>query len=142
MPTRTADAVWEGNLAQGKGSMRLGSKAFEGAYSFPSRFESGDGTNPEELIAAAHAGCFAMAFSHGLDQAGFTAERTEVNAQVMLEKGDGGFAITGIHLQCQAKVPGIEEAKFQELAQEAKQGCPVSKALAAVAISLEATLLA
>ena len=127
MPVRTSDATWEGNLKEGKGSYQLGAGAYQGSYSFPSRFEEGDGTNPEELVAAAHAACYSMAFSHGLDQAGHTAKRVHTVAKVHLEKGEGGFAIPKIELQCVAEVPGIDDAKFQELANTAKEGCPISK---------------
>src|SRR5918992_90842 len=125
MPTRNAEAVWEGDLKNGKGKMKLSSGSYEGAYSFSSRFESGTGTNPEELIAAAHAGCFSMAFSHGLSQAGFVPQSVRTTAKVHLEKVEGGFSITRIELDCQARVPGIDNAKFQQQAQAAKAGCPV-----------------
>jgi osmotically inducible protein OsmC len=120
--------------------MRLGSGAFEGQYSFSSRFEEGTGTNPEELIAAAHAGCFSMALSAGLERAGFPPDSVETSARVHLERGDSGFQISRIDLVCNASVPGIDDAAFQEQAQTAKATCPVSKALAAVDIQLEATL--
>src|SRR5437868_14704076 len=107
MATRTASAVWDGTLKQGKGSMRLGSGAFQGAYSFSSRFEEGTGTNPEELIAAAHAGCFSMAFSHGLASAGYTPTRVHTVAKVHLNKTEGGFSITAIDLETDADVPKI-----------------------------------
>src|SRR6516225_7725532 len=109
MPTRNAEAVWEGNLKDGKGTMKLASGAYEGQYSFASRFESGKGTNPEELIAAAHAGCFSMALSHGLSQAGFTPRRVHTTAKVHLEKGAAGFEIPRIELQTEADVPNISE---------------------------------
>lgn len=140
MPARNAEAVWEGTLKKGKGSMRLGSGAFEGKYSFASRFEDGKGTNPEELIGAAHAGCFSMAFSLFLEQAGFEAERIATTAKVHIEKVGEGFKITRIDLRTDARVPGIEEAKFRELAEAAKNGCPVSQALSGTMISLEARL--
>ena len=141
MVMRTSDAEWRGDLKSGKGSMRLGSGAFEGTYSFPSRFESGQGTNPEELIAAAHAGCFSMAFSHGLSQAGHTPTRVHTTARVHLEQAGGGFAITRIELDCEAEVPGIDEAAFRQQADEAKKNCPVSKALAGTEITLNARLV-
>jgi len=141
MPARTAEAVWEGDLVSGNGRMKLGSGAFEGQYSFGSRFEEGTGTNPEELIGAAHAGCFSMAFGHGLAQAGFTPRRIQTRAKVHLGKVEGGFAITRIDLESEADVPGIDEATFQEHAEGAKMGCPVSKALAGVEIRLKAQLL-
>src|SRR5256885_5962574 len=126
MPTRNSEAVWEGDLKSGKGTMKLGSGAYQGAYSFASRFESGTGTNPEELIAAAHAGCFSMALSHGLAQAGFTPKRVHTVAKVHLEKAGGGFAIPRIELQTDAEVPGISEDVFRQQAESAKQNCPVS----------------
>lgn len=141
MPTRSSSAVWEGNLREGKGTMKLGSGAFEGSYSFPSRFESGTGTNPEELIGAAHAGCFSMAFANELSSAGHTPDSISTEAKVTLAQVEGGFAITGIALSCEAKVPGIDEAKFQEIAQAAKNGCPVSKVLTGTEITLDAKLV-
>ena len=140
MPARTATARWEGGLSQGKGTMRLGSGAFEGQYSFSSRFEDGTGTNPEELIGAAHAGCFSMALSAILERAGHAPNSIETTARVHLEQVDGGFRISGIDLDCTADVPGIDAAAFQEHAEAAKTGCPVSKALAAVDIRLHAGL--
>jgi osmotically inducible protein OsmC len=112
--------------------MRMASGAYEGPYSFQSRFEEGDGTNPEELIAAAHAGCFSMALSGELGRAGHDPESVETEAVVHLEKTDGGFAIKRIELNTRARVPGIDEDTFQRAAQAAKEGCPVSQALAAV----------
>ncbi len=141
MAVRKASAVWEGDLPKGSGSMRLGSGAFEGKYSFASRFEEGPGTNPEELIGAAHAGCFSMALAHGLAQAGHPARRISTEATVHLEKKEDGFAITRILLRTRGEVPGIERAAWQEQAEQAKQGCPVSKALAGVRIELEAELI-
>ena len=140
MPVRSSDATWEGNLKEGKGSYQLGKGAYQGSYSFPSRFEEGDGTNPEELVAAAHAACFSMAFANALDKEGHTANRVHTVAKVHLEKGDGGFAIPKIDLQTVAEVPGIDEAKFQEVAKQAKEGCPISKLLATAEITLEAKL--
>src|SRR5882672_12381657 len=107
MAKRTANAVWEGTLREGKGTVKLGSGAWEGQYSFSSRFESGTGTNPEELIAAAHAGCFSMALSNGLSQAGFPPKKLETTAKVHLEKGAAGFEIPRIELSLEANVPGI-----------------------------------
>jgi osmotically inducible protein OsmC len=141
MPVRKADARWEGDLPNGKGTMRFGGGAFEGQYSFSSRFEDGAGTNPEELIAAAHAGCFSMALSNGLAKAGFTPTRVDTTANVHLEKTDAGFGITKIDLQTEAEVPGIDAAGFKEQADTAKANCPVSKALAAVDITLDAKLV-
>lgn len=140
MPVRTAEAVWEGNLKEGHGTMTLGGGAYRGPYSFASRFENGTGTNPEELIAAAHAGCFSMALSHGLASAGYPPKRVQTTAKVHLEKTEGGFSIPRIELVTEASVPGIDEAKFKEQADTAKKNCPVSKLLAAAEISLKATL--
>jgi len=141
MPARTANARWEGGLRDGKGNMRLGGGAFEGQYSFSSRFEEGVGTNPEELIAAAHAGCFSMAFSGALEKTGFSPNSVETEAKVHLSPADGGgFRISRIDLVTNADVPGIEDGAFQQAAQAAKEGCPVSKALAAVEITVNATL--
>jgi lipoyl-dependent peroxiredoxin len=142
MPTRSADAEWKGSLREGAGTMRMGSGAYEGRYSFASRFEDGPGTNPEELIAAAHAGCFSMALSGALAEAGFTPDAVHTTARVTVGPQGGGFAITSIALRCEARVPRIDEATFQEKAAAAKAGCPVSKALAAVpSITLEARLV-
>ena len=141
MPVRKAHAVWQGRLRDGKGTMKFGSGAFEGAYSFSSRFEEGDGTNPEELIGAAHAGCFSMALSLGLEQAGFTPEEISTEAKVHLDKVDDGFKITRIELTTRVKAPGIDEAAFKKQAESAKKGCPVSQALAATEIVLDAELV-
>ena len=141
MPVRSADAQWEGSLQDGKGTMRLASGAYEGQYSFSSRFEEGTGTNPEELIAAAHAGCFSMALSAQLGRAGHNPNRVATTAKVHLEKGDAGFSITRIELTTEAEVPGIDDAAFQEIAENAKKTCPVSVALAGPQITLKATLL-
>ena len=141
MPVRTADAQWEGTLQDGKGTMRFGSGAFEGQYSFASRFEAGTCTNPEELIGAAHAGCFSMALSGGLSRAGHPPNRVHTTAKVHLDKGDAGFKISTIELETEADVPGIDDAAFQEAAAAAKAGCPVSQALAGVDIKLNARLV-
>jgi osmotically inducible protein OsmC len=141
MAIRKAEAVWEGNLRAGKGSVKLGSGAFEGAYSFASRFEEGTGTNPEELIGAAHAGCFSMALSADLENAGYTAKRVYTTAQVHFEMVDGKPTITTIHLDTEAEVPGISEKDFLEQAEGAKKGCPVSRALTGVEIVLNAKLV-
>jgi lipoyl-dependent peroxiredoxin len=141
MPARTANAEWKGSLPEGSGKMAFGSGAYEGNYSFKSRMEEGPGTNPEELIAAAHAGCFSMAFAHVLSQAGFTPTSVRTKATVRFDKVEAGFAITGIHLSTEASVPGIENAAFQEHANTAKVNCPVSQALAAVDIKLDAKLV-
>ncbi len=138
---RTSKAQWNGSLKEGSGTVALGSGAFEGAYSFPSRFENGTGTNPEELIAAAHAGCFSMALSAGLGKAGITVTRVSTEAKVHLEKVGEGFGITRIDLVTEAEVPGIDDATFQEHAQGAKKNCPISKALSAVEITLDAKLV-
>jgi osmotically inducible protein OsmC len=141
MPARTANARWEGGLKDGKGNMRLGGGAFEGQYSFSSRFEEGAGTNPEELIAAAHAGCFSMALSAGLEKAGHNPNSVETEAKVHLSpKEGGGFRISRIDLVTTADVPGMSNDDFQQAAQGAKEGCPVSQALSAVEITLDATL--
>jgi lipoyl-dependent peroxiredoxin len=138
---RSASAVWSGNLKEGKGTISTESGVLKNSpYSFRSRFESEPATNPEELIAAAHAGCFAMALSAGLGDAGFTAERLESTARVTLEKVEGGFAVTASHLQLSAKVPGITPEGFSKAAEAAKAGCPISKLLKAT-ITLEAKLL-
>ena len=141
MPARTATARWEGGLRNGKGSMRLGGGAFEGQYSFSSRFEDGAGTNPEELIGAAHAGCFSMALSAGLEKAGHPPNSVDTTASVHLSPADGGFRISRIELSTTADVPGIDAAAFAEEAEAAKQNCPVSKALAGVDIALDAKLI-
>ncbi|MBX9682055.1 MAG: OsmC family protein [Gemmataceae bacterium] len=141
MPTRNADAVWEGDLKSGKGKLKLGSGAYEGAYSFQSRFESGTGTNPEELIAAAHAGCFSMALSHALAQAGHPVKSVRTTAKVHLEQTAGGFSIPRIDLVTEGEVPGIDAATFQKQAAEAKKNCPVSKVLAGAEITLDAKLV-
>lgn len=137
---KSASAVWQGGLKDGKGHISTESGALsEQPYGFNTRFEGTPGTNPEELIGAAHAGCFSMALSMMLGEAGFTAERIETTAQVSLEKLEQGFTITAIALNLQAKVPGIDDARFQEIAAKAKAGCPVSRVLNAD-ISLQATL--
>lgn len=129
MPTSNASAVWEGKLRDGKGNFEAGSGAFRGNYSFPSRFESAGGTNPEELIAAAHAACFSMALSAGLEKAGTPATRISTTAACSLEKVGDGFKITRIRLETRGEVPGIDEAAFRQAAEAAKDGCPVSGAL-------------
>ncbi|MCB1056561.1 MAG: OsmC family protein [Acidobacteria bacterium] len=141
MAIRSSEAEWKGTLREGAGTMKLGSGAFEGAYSFPSRFEEGEGTNPEELIAAAHAGCFSMALSAALGKAGHKPNRIHTVAKVHLEPVTGGFGITRVDLETEASVPGIDDGTFQELAAGAKAGCPVSKALSSVDITLKAKLV-
>ncbi|MCO7519539.1 MULTISPECIES: OsmC family protein [unclassified Pseudomonas] len=138
---KSASAVWQGGLKDGKGQISTESGALKQApYGFNTRFEGSPGTNPEELIGAAHAGCFSMALAMMLGEAGFTAERIDTHAEVSLDKQADGFAITAVHLTLKASVPGASEAQFQEIAHKAKAGCPVSKVLNAT-ISLEATLL-
>jgi osmotically inducible protein OsmC len=141
MAIRTGTGVWRGDLRSGQGTVALGSGAFRGPYSFPSRFEEGAGTNPEELMAAAHAGCYAMALSNLLATAGFTPTEVTVEAKVHLGKDDRGAAITKIELHCRAAVPGLDAATFSSHAEAAKVGCPVSKALAATPIELDAALI-
>ncbi len=140
MAVRTANAVYVGALKDGTGTVALGSGAFAGPYSFPSRFEEATGTNPEELIAAAHAGCFSMALANALARAGFPPTEVRTEARVHLGKDDQGAAITKIELVCRAVVPGIDADAFAEHAAKAKAGCPVSKALASVPIDLDAAL--
>jgi osmotically inducible protein OsmC len=138
MSVRKSEAVWKGTLREGAGTMKLGSGAYEGPFTFASRFESGPGTNPEELIGAAHAGCFSMFLSALLSKAGFTPTRIDTTASVHLEAGP---AITLIELECKAEVPGLDDAGLQQYAAEAKAGCPVSKALASVEIKMKAALV-
>jgi lipoyl-dependent peroxiredoxin len=140
MPVRKADAVWEGGLKGGHGKVTLGSGAWSGPYSFASRFADGQGSNPEELLGAAHAGCFAMALSAALDRSGHPPQRVAVTATVHLEIGGEGPRISRIELRAEAAVPGIDDAAFQQHAHQAKEGCPVSKALAATEITLDARL--
>ena len=137
---RTASAAWAGGLKDGKGNITTQSGVLSGTpYGFNTRFEDGPGTNPEELIAAAHAGCFSMALSAQLGEAGMTAESIRTDAAVTLEKGDGGFSITAVHLNLVAKIPGANQQAFEAAADRAKQGCPVSKVLNAK-ITLDARL--
>lgn len=140
MPVRTAEAEWKGKLAEGQGKMALGSGSYEGPYSFASRFSGGTGTNPEELIGAAHAGCFSMALAHMIGQEGYTPERVHTVARVHIDKVGDGFKIIGIELETNATIPQIEEQKFLEIAEAAKKGCPVSQALTGTDIRLRATL--
>lgn len=140
MPKRNADAVWKGDLKNGTGTVKLGSGAFEGMYSFGSRFEEEIGTNPEELIGAAHAGCFSMALSGNLSGAGYNPDSIETQAEVQLKKEEAGFTITTITLNCTAQIPDIDEAEFKKHAEDAKKGCPVSRALTGVSINLNASL--
>lgn len=138
--TRTAKAVWKGTGKEGKGTISSQSGVLkENPYGFNTRFENEPGTNPEELLAAAHAGCFAMAFSFGLNKAGFTADEISVDCGVTVTPDNGGFTITKSALTMTAKIPGIDDAKFQEIAKGAKEGCPVSK-LYKAEVTLDATL--
>jgi osmotically inducible protein OsmC len=142
MAARTANAVWEGSLQEGGGTMSLGSGAFEGKYSFKSRFEEGEnGTNPEELVAAAHAGCFSMALSLVLGEGGHTPESIKTQAKVSMRNVDGNPTITKVALTTRARVPGLDDEGFQTAASAAKDGCVISRALGAIEeITLDATL--
>ncbi|MFP4092343.1 MAG: OsmC family protein [Cyclobacteriaceae bacterium] len=140
MALRKANAEWNGGLKDGKGKMALGSGAYEGPYSFQSRFEDGKGTNPEELIAAAHAGCYSMALTAALEGEGYKPESIKTEAHVSLDKAGEGFAISKIKLVTQAKIPDLSKEEFEKFAQAAKENCPVSKALAATKIELDAKL--
>ncbi len=141
MPIRTAKATWEGEIAKGKGTMALGSGAYEGKFSVGSRFESEPGTNPEELIGAAHAGCFSMAFSAVLTKAGLTPNSIKTDAKVHIDKVGDGWKITKIELNTTADVPNLGDDDFQKYAKQAKEGCPVSQALAVPEITLTAKLM-
>jgi osmotically inducible protein OsmC len=141
MPDRKATAEWKGNLTQGKGKVALGSGAFEGSFSFATRMGDEPGTNPEELVAAALAGCYSMALNATLEKQGTPATDVHSEAVVHFGKDDAGFAIRGIDLATKAAVPGITEADFQQVAETVKETCPISKALAAVKISLSAELI-
>jgi lipoyl-dependent peroxiredoxin len=137
---RKASAVWTGGLKDGKGTISSESGVLKQTqYSFATRFENGPGTNPEELVAAAHAGCFSMAFSAELGKAGITPQSIESSATVTLEKSDAGFSVTSSHLEVKAKVPGADRAKVMEIANAAKAGCPISKLLKAN-ITMNATI--
>ena len=141
MPARTATAHWQGGLRDGKGTMRLGSGAYEGQYSFSSRFEEGTGTNPEELIAAAHAGCFSMALSLALSEGGNPPESIQTQAKVSLRNLDGKPTITKVALTTRVRVPGLDDEAFQKAATAAKEGCVVTRALGGVdEITLDASL--
>ena len=137
---RKAHARWSGDLKSGKGHVKVASGGLNGPYGFTSRFESGTDTNPEELLGAAHAGCFTMAVSAALGEAGITAERLETTAAVTLERADGGFSIPAVALRLEARIPGIDDANFQEIAGKAKASCPLSKVLRAE-ITLDAKLV-
>ena len=141
MAIRNASARWTGTLTEGAGTMRTGKGGYEGNFSFKSRFEEGEGTNPEELIAAAHAGCFSMAFSKALSDAGHPPASVETTASVRLEKTDAGMSVTRIDLASTGTVPGIDDAEFQKLAEGAKENCPISRLLSPGAeITLSAKL--
>jgi osmotically inducible protein OsmC len=141
MAVRHADAEWKGTLKEGTGRMRLGSGAYDGPYSFLSRFEEGGGTNPEELIGAAHAGCFSMALSAALERAGTPVTRVATKATVHMKPVDGAPTITQVDLVCEGEVPGIDQAAFAKAAEDARKGCIVSRALAGVAtITVDARL--
>lgn len=141
MAIRKARAAWEGNLKQGRGTISLGGDKTQVPYGFAARFEDGAGSNPEELIGGAHAGCFSMALAHELSEAGHPPAQIETTAHVHLEKSGGGFAIPKIELDTEAEVPGIDEDAFQRIAHDAKENCPVSKVLSAAEITLNAKLL-
>jgi osmotically inducible protein OsmC len=140
MPVRSAQAVWEGSSREGKGRIRAEGGGFEGPYSYGSRFEDGAGTNPEELLAAAHAACFAMALSSRLTKAGTPPTRVQARSNVTIDKVEGDWGVTGIRLAVEAVVPGASAADFQRLAEDARVNCPISRALRAVPITLEAKL--
>ena len=141
MLVRKANAVWTGTIAEGTGLIKTESGNYEGPYSVPSRFDNAKGTNPEELIGAAHAGCFSMALSAALTKSGFKPNKIETTAHVHIDKVGEGWKITKIELSTEASVPGIDKDKFDETAQAAKTGCPVSQALASVDIELDAKLI-
>ena len=142
MPIRNSSAVWEGNLKDGKGNMKLGSGAYDGAYTYASRFENGKGTNPEELIGAAHAGCFSMFLAAVLAKAGHDPKRISTTARVSLTKGESGFRITAIELETEASIPGLEKNELQKFVDDAKKNCPVSRALSEeISVSVQAKLV-
>lgn len=141
MPTRNAHARWEGSLKDGNGTVKVGSGALESAYSFASRFESAAGTNPEELLGAAHASCFAQYLALVLGEAGYTPEYVDADANVTIDQVDGHPKVTKSHLVCEAKVPGLDESSFEQHAEAARKGCPVSQALAGTEITLDAKLV-
>ncbi len=141
MPDKKASAVWNGDLKSGNGTVSLGSGTFEGSYTFASRFEDGKGTNPEELIAAAHAGCYSMALSNKLHKAGHNSQNVSTKAVITLEPVDGAPTISIIKLVAEANVPGLSNEEFQKIAEATKEACPVSRALKAVTIHLDAKLV-
>lgn len=140
MPTRKATATWEGNIKNGKGTFKGESGIVAGAYGFSSRFENGAGSNPEELLAAAEAACFSMALSLGLEQAGSPPTRIDTEAACTIDRAGDGFKITKLRLSVRANVPNLDAAKFEQIARKTKETCPVSVALKAVDIDLEARL--
>ncbi len=141
MPVRNAEAIWNGDFKKGSGNMTLGSGAFSGSYSAASRFASAAGTNPEELIGAAHAGCFSMALALLLQEQGYPADHIHTVARVHIDKVGDGYRITAIELETEGRVPGIDDKRFMELAESAKINCPVSQALSAVHVKLTARLV-
>lgn len=141
MATRSAEAVWNGTLREGNGVMKMRSGSYEGPFTFASRFEEGDGTNPEELVAAAHAGCFSMALSADLVRAGYTPNRISTTAKVHLGPVDGKPTVHTIELITEANVPNIEDAAFQEIAQGTKQNCPISRLVTGAEIKVDAKLV-
>ena len=140
MPVRNSKAIWTGKLEHGEGKIELGSGTYEEGYSFASRFERGPGTNPEELVAAAHAGCFSMALALELEQAGFDPEMIDADCNVGIEKAKIGFKIAKIELRTKARVPGLDQKTFLKHAKDAKENCPLSQALRSVKIELQAEL--
>jgi osmotically inducible protein OsmC len=141
MPTRNAEATWQGTLKEGSGSVKLGSGTFEGPFTWASRFDTGAETNPEELLGAAHAGCFTMALNNRLFTNGFAPVRVHTVAQVALEKGESGMSISHIHLVTEAEIPNIDEATFKQHAEATKDTCIVSRALASVPMTIDAKLV-
>lgn len=141
MPTRKAHAIWNGTLKDGSGEMSVESGSYRGSYTAGMRFGNDKGTNPEELIGAANAGCFSMAFSLLLEENGYLAESIDTDAEVTIEKSGDGFRITKVHLRTRGKVPVIDAVQFRALAEQAKQGCPVSRALTGTTITLDAELV-
>jgi osmotically inducible protein OsmC len=141
MPIRKSEAVWDGSLKEGNGKMKLASGAYEGPYTWSSRFEDAKGTNPEELLGAAHAGCYSMSLSSNLGKAGFTPDHIHTIAHVTIENVEGKNRITKIHLETEATVPGISDEQFQQIASMVKDSCPVSVALSSVPMTLTARLV-
>jgi osmotically inducible protein OsmC len=141
MSIRKAHATWKGDVKDGQGVISLGDDKLQVRYGFTSRFEDGAGSNPEELVGGAHAGCFSMALAHALDEAGHQPVRISTTARVHLEESDGGFSIPRIDLETEAEVPGIDDRAFQVIAEDAKKNCPLSKVLSGAEIALEAQLI-